>query len=296
MAKVTKVGLIGLGLVGEALARRLIDAGHEAVGYDVDPARRRDFETYGGHALGSIEAVAFHASHVLISVFDTAQVIDVVEGKGGLIASGARLAACTSTCDPDQLAALTARAAEQGLALLEAPLSGTNTAIRRGDGVGLIGGPPETILAFDDILALICPQRFALGAVGNGNRAKLVVNLVVGLNRAGLAEGLALAEGLGLDPVSFLDVLKGSSAYSQVMDIKGPKMVQREFQPEAKVVQALKDAHVMLDQGKAVGQPLPLTAITAALLQACVAQGEGELDNSIVIEEIRRRRKKGKSR
>jgi 3-hydroxyisobutyrate dehydrogenase-like beta-hydroxyacid dehydrogenase len=292
MAYATKIGLIGLGLVGEALAYRLIDAGYEVVGYDVDAARARHLESFGGHALGSIEAVAFHADRVLISVFDTAQVIEVVEGKGGLIASGNRWAACHSTCDPDQLAALTARAAKQGLALLEVPLSGTNTAIRRGDGVALVGGSWETTAEFDDVLKVICPRRFTLGAVGNASRAKLVVNLVLGLNRAGLAEGLALAERLGLDPISLLEVLKGSSAYSQVMDIKGQKMVQREFQPEAKVVQSLKDAHVMLDQAKAVGQPLPLTAIATALLQACVAHGEGELDNSIVVEEIRRRRKK----
>ena len=289
-----KIGLIGLGLVGEALARRLIAAGYEAVGYDVDGSRARLFESYGGHALGSIEAVAFHAERVLISVFDTAQVAEVVEGKGGLIAAGHRWAACHSTCDPDQLAALTARAAERGLALLEVPLSGTNTAIARGDGVGLIGGSAETTAVFDDVLSVICPRRFMLGAVGNASRAKLVVNLVLDLNRAGLAEGLALGEGLGLDPANLLEVLKGSSAYSQVMEIKGQKMVQRDFQPEAKVVQTLKDAHVMLNQGKAVGQPLPLTAITTALLQACVAQGEGDLDNSVVVEEIRRRRKKKK--
>jgi 3-hydroxyisobutyrate dehydrogenase-like beta-hydroxyacid dehydrogenase len=219
-------------------------------------------------------------------------VIEVVEGKGGLLQADNHWAACHSTCDPDQLAALTARVAAQGLTLLEVPLSGNNTQILRGDGVGLIGGSAETIARFEDVLAVICPRRFALGAVGNGSRAKLVVNMVVDLNRTGLAEGLALAEGLGLDPVSFLEVLKGSSAYSQVMDIKGQKMVRRDFQPEAKVVQALKDAHVMLEQGRAIGQALPLTEITTALLQSCVAHGEGELDNSIVIEEIRRRRKK----
>ena len=292
MAYATKIGLIGLGRVGEALGRRLIDAGYEAVGYDVDAGRARLFESFGGHALGSIQAVAFHADRVLISVYDTAQVIEVVEGKGGLIAAGNRWAACHSTCDPDKLAALAGRAAEHGLALLDVPLSGTNTAIRRGDGVALVGGSWETAAEFDDVLAVICPRRFTFGAAGTATRAKLIVNLVLDLNRAGLAEGLALAEQLGLEPAKMLEVLKGSSAYSQVMEIKGHKMAQREFQPEARVVQTLKDSHVMLDQGKAVGQPLPLTALATALLQACVAHGEGELDNSIVIEEIRRRRKK----
>jgi putative dehydrogenase len=290
MANDKTVGLIGLGLVGEALARRLIDAGYAVVGYDVDPKRAQRFEGYGGHPIGSIQALALHAERVLIAVFDTAQVAEVVEGKGGLIDSGNRLASCHSTCDPDKLAALATRAAARGHTLLEVPLSGTSVQIHQGDGVGLIGGPAEAAARMSDVLDVICPRRFALGHVGNGSRAKLAVNLVLGLNRAGLAEGLAFAERLGLDPVGFLDVLKGSAAYSQVMETKGPKMVRRDFTSEGKVMQALKDLHMMLDQARAKGQGLPLASVNAELLQACVAQGEGEHDNCIVIEEIRRRR------
>src|SRR5262249_18362929 len=129
------------------------------------------------------------------------------------------------------------------------------------------------------------------GVVGNGSRAKLAVNLVLGLNRAALAEGLAFGEQLGLDPAAFLDVLKGSAAYSQVMETKGPKMVRRDFKSEGKITQSLKDLHMRLDQAQAKGQPLPLASVNAELLQACVAHGEGDQDNCIVIEEIRRRRK-----
>jgi 3-hydroxyisobutyrate dehydrogenase-like beta-hydroxyacid dehydrogenase len=227
---------------------------------------------------------------VLIAVFDIAQVAEVVEGKAGLIDSGNRLASVHSTCDPDQLAALAGRAAARGHTLLEVPLSGTSVQIHRGDGVGLIGGPAEAAARMADVLDVICPRRFALGAVGNGSRAKLAVNLVLGLNRAALGEGLAFGERLGLDPATFLDVLKGSAAYSQVMETKGPKMVRRDYKSEGKVTQSLKDLHLMLDQAKAKGQALPLASVNAELLQACVANGEGEHDNCIVIEEIRRRR------
>jgi len=127
-------------------------------------------------------------------------------------------------------------------------------------------------------------------AIGNGSRAKLAVNLVLGLNRVALAEGLAFGERLGLDAAAFLDVLKGSAAYSQVMDTKGRKMVTRDFTSEGKVTQHLKDVHLILEQAGARGQELPLATVNAALLEACVARGEADLDNSIVIEEIRRRR------
>jgi 3-hydroxyisobutyrate dehydrogenase-like beta-hydroxyacid dehydrogenase len=291
MADTKTVGLIGLGLVGESLARRLIDAGYAVVGYDIDPVRAQRFESLGGRPVGAIAAVARQAERVLIAVFNTEQVADVVEGPGGLIASGNRLASVHSTCDPDKLAALAERAAAHAFTLLEVPLSGTSVQILQGDGVGLIGGPTEAAARMADVLDVICPRRFALGAVGNGSRAKLAVNLVLGLNRAGLAEGLVFAERLGLDPAEFLDVLKGSAAYSQVMETKGPKMVRRDFKSEGKVTQALKDLHMMLDQARAKGQALPLATVNATLLEACVAHGESDQDNSIVIEEIRRRRK-----
>jgi len=290
MADDRTVGLIGLGLVGESLARRLLAADYAVIGYDIDAARAQRFESYGGRPVGTIAAAAQGAARVLIAVFNTAQVADVIEGPGGLIEAGNRLATVHSTCDPDALAALAGRAAARGFTLLEVPLSGTSVQILKGDGVGLIGGPRDAIARVEDLLQVICPRRYAMGDVGNGSRAKLAVNLVLGLNRAGMAEGLAFAERLGLDPVGFLEVLKGSAAYSQVMETKGPKMAKREFGSEGKVTQALKDLHMMLDLGKAIGQALPLASVNAALLEACVERGEGERDNSIVIEEIRRRR------
>jgi 3-hydroxyisobutyrate dehydrogenase-like beta-hydroxyacid dehydrogenase len=290
MASEKTVGVIGLGLVGEALARRLIEAKYSVIGYDIDAPRTTRFENYGGRPAGTIAAVARQARRVLIAVFNTSQVADVVEGPAGLIESGNQLASVHSTCDPDQLAALAARAGERGFGLLEVPLSGSSVQIRHGDGVGLIGGPASAIADFEDVLNVICPRRYAMGAIGNGSRAKLAVNLVLGLNRAALAEGLVFAERLGLEPAGFLEVLKGSAAYSQAMDVKGTKMVTREFASEGKVTQALKDLHMMLALGQTVGQALPLAAVNAALLEACVGHGEGERDNSIVIEELRRRR------
>jgi 3-hydroxyisobutyrate dehydrogenase-like beta-hydroxyacid dehydrogenase len=288
MAAGKTVGVVGLGLVGEALARRLIEAGFAVVGVDVDPARGARFTGYGGRAVASVAELARAAPRILIAVFNTEQVTAVIED---LIGAGGTLATVHSTCDPDQLAALAARVAPRGFTVLEVPLSGSSAQIRRGEGVGLLGGSEAALARVADILDVVCPRRFALGAIGNGSRAKLAVNLVLGLNRAALAEGLAFGERLGLDPAAFLDVLKGSAAYSQVMDTKGPKMVARDFASEGKVTQHLKDLHLVLDQAQARGQELPMGALNTALLEACVAHGEGELDNSIVIEEIRRRRR-----
>ena len=96
------------------------------------------------------------------------------------------------------------------------------------------------------------PTYFHIGKIGDGGRAKLAVNLILGLNRLALAEGLVFAERLGLDPAAFLKVARGSAAYSQVMDVKGAKMMRGEFAAEGRVTQHLKDVHLMLEQAERV--------------------------------------------
>ena len=105
-----------------------------------------------------------------------------------------------------------------------------------------------------------------------------------------LSEGLVFAERMGLDPAAFLAVARESAAYSQIMDVKGKKMVDGDFAPHGKITQTLKDFSLMLEQAARLGQQLPLAQTYAELVKACVAHGEGDRDNSIVIQELRRRR------
>jgi 3-hydroxyisobutyrate dehydrogenase-like beta-hydroxyacid dehydrogenase len=132
-----------------------------------------------------------------------------------------------------------------------------------------------------------------MGPVGNAGRAKLAINLILGLNRLALAEGLVFAERMGLEPRRFLEVARQAASYSQVMDTKGPKMVRGDFLPEGRVRQTLKDVQLMLAQARKLGQHLPLATLNAEVLEACVRNGEGDQDNSVVISEIRRRTEPG---
>jgi 3-hydroxyisobutyrate dehydrogenase-like beta-hydroxyacid dehydrogenase len=285
------VGIIGIGLMGQAFAERLFAAGLPVIGFDVDPAKGAWLASRGGRAAVSIAEVARSANPILIAVFSTDQVEDVIHhhilperrsGHGPLLM-------CTSTCDPDRVAALGAQAQAAGLRFLEVPVSGTSEQVRRGDGVALIGGDPALVDDIAPVLDALFAARFHIGRVGDGGRAKLAVNLILGLNRLALAEGLVFAERLGLDPKAFLPVAQASAASSQVMGTKGPKMISGDFAPEGRVRQALKDVHLMLDQARARGQDLPALAVHENVLAACVRQGEQDQDNSIVIEEIRRR-------
>ena len=126
--------------------------------------------------------------------------------------------------------------------------------------------------------------------MGNASRAKLAVNLTLGLNRAALAEGLVFASRLGLEPRDFLDVLRGSAAYSQVMDVKGDIMARREYlEPQSRIDQSLKDFTLMLSQARACGQALPFAAVYTRMLEDCIAHGEGAWDNAAIREAIARR-------
>jgi 3-hydroxyisobutyrate dehydrogenase-like beta-hydroxyacid dehydrogenase len=291
MSETPPVGLVGVGLMGEALAFRLIGADLPVIGFDIDPARTARLAALGGKAAASIAGLARQCDPIVLAVFDTDQVEAVVEQAllPALGDNSGKVVLCTSTCDPDRIAQLGARAAARGLTLVEAPVSGTSAQVRRGQGVGLIGGDREAAARVAPVLRALFPSHFHVGRIGDGGRAKLAVNLILGLNRLALAEGLVFATRLGLDPAAFLEVARGSAAYSQVMDTKGPKMLARDFTPEGRVRQTLKDVHLMLEQARAAHQKLPLLEVHADVLEACVQAGEGERDNSIVVEEIRRR-------
>ena len=286
MVEQSPVGVVGLGLMGEVYTRRLVAAGFNVIGFDVDPAKSQGITKLGART-ASLTDIARHCDPIVLAVFNTDQVEDVVE-HALLPAAAGKIVLCTSTCDPDRIAALGASVGSR-LRFLETPVSGTSEQVRDGDGVGLIGGDQEIAADAKPVLDVLFPKRFHIGKVGDGGRAKLAVNLILGLNRMALAEGLVFAERIGLDPVAFLKVARDSAAASQVMDTKGQKMISGDFAPQGYVKQHLKDVHLMLDQAQRVGQKLPLLEIHADALEACMRHGEGDKDNSVIIEEIRRR-------
>lgn len=292
MAELSPVGMIGLGLMGEAFSGLLRKAGFAVVGNDIDPAKAARLRALGGRWADSAADVARDCPLIVLIVFNTDQVEQVLEREilPAVGENSGRIVLCASTCDPDRVAALGARVAARGIRLLETPVSGTSEQVRKHEGVGLIGGDPALMAEAKPVLDAIYARHFHIGAIGDGGRAKLAINLILGVNRAALAEGLVFAERLGLDPARFLAVARASAAYSQVMDTKGDKMVRGDFAPQGMVQVTHKDASLMLEQAAKAGQQLPLLAVHHDLLAGCIRNGQGLLDNSAVIEEVRRRR------
>ena len=288
------VGLIGLGLMGSALSRRLLDGGFNVVGFDIDPDKRNAFEKLGGEPVESIADVASCCRRVLIAVMTVAQVEDVVAEilKHPSPSNKRRIVMSVATSEPDRIEALANESVTKGLDFLDTPVSGTSKQVLNGDGHGLIGGDPDVAKASADILDAIYPNRSVTGAAGSATKTKLAINHILGLNRVALAEGLVFAETLGLEKATFLDVAKKSAAYAQIMDVKGGTMVSGDFSnPVSKISQHLKDVRIMLNEAKQGSQPLPMLSTLAEILEASEQHGDGDQDNAITINEIRRRKK-----
>jgi 3-hydroxyisobutyrate dehydrogenase-like beta-hydroxyacid dehydrogenase len=291
------IGIVGLGLMGSALTERLVGAGFGVAGFDIDAEKQRAWRHLGGAGTASLAELPGLCDTIFLAVFDTAQVEQVVE-DGLLPAAGpgsGKIILCASTCDPDRIGALARRVAPHGIHLLDTPISGTSEQVRQGRGVALVGGDGGKLDEVAHILDAVFPSYFHMGPVGSAGRTKLAINLILGLNRLALAEGLVFAERLGLEPARFLEVARQAASYSQVMDTKGAKMVRGDFSAEGRARQTLKDVELMLAQARKAGQDLPLARLNAEILGACVCNGEGDQDNSIVINEIRRRVAPGSS-
>ncbi len=281
-----RVGVVGLGLVGTAVARRLLGAGMAVHGIDLAPDKVQALEAMGGTGAAEIRDL-LGADAIVLAVFDTAQVEAAV---AALLPAAGQIVISISTVDPERIAALAASAAETGIRLVEMPISGSSAQLAAGDALGLVAGDTDEV---DDILAAICPSRARLARVGDGARAKLAINLILGLNRAALAEGLVFAERLGLGPADFLDIARTSAAYAQVMDTKGVKMVARDYTPQGRIAQSAKDFALIAAEAARLGQPLPMAALYSDLIAGCIGAGEADWDNAAIIEELRRRARRG---
>lgn len=283
------IGVIGLGLMGAAFAARLIEAGQAAVGFDIDRSRCDALKAMGGEVGGSVRDVGERCPTIVIAVYDAQQVealLDELEGDG----RNAPLLICTTTCAPDEIIAIAAHAARAGLAFVEAPVSGTSTEARDGTATALLAGEADAIEAAQSVLAILCPKRLHVRRIGDASRTKLAINLILQINRTALAEGIVFAESLGLDATAFLDAARQSAAYSSVMDIKGAKMLARDFTPQSHIAQSVKDSELILREAKQRNLHLPMTSVQMALLRAAIALEGPDCDSAAIIAAMDRAR------
>lgn len=284
------VGLIGVGLVGTALADRFLANDITVIGYDVDNSRLDNLERMGGCRANNPSEIAQNVSHVVLSLPDTSIVREVIEEPDGILGSQKKPAYIidTTTGDPEETIKLARRLANQNISFLDATICGASSQLQKREAVFMVGGEPSAYEACVGLLRLMAKQVFYVGASGCGSKAKLATNLVLGLNRLVLAEGMVFAEKLGLSLETFLRLLKVSPAYSAAVDVKGEKMLNNDFELVSRIRQHHKDVSIIMKHAKRHNQHLPLSNVHLGILEKAMAAGDGGLDTSAVIKEIRR--------
>lgn len=289
--QINRIGLIGLGLVGTALAQVLLEKGFQLTGLDIDPERCRLLQERGGKVAGSASELVASVDCLMLSLPDSSVVDRVMTGDDGVLQSEILPACCidTTTGDPEDTVRIERLCAERNMFFLDATISGSSKQIARRQGVFMVGGDEGAFKRCRPVLDVLSDKVFYLGPSGSGSRAKLAGNLILGLNRAALAEGLVFAEELGLDLESFLELVKQTPAYSAVMDTKGEKMIRADFTPESRIRQHRKDVSLILKCAEKAHRQLPLSAVHLDLLEKAIAAGDADLDNAALIKELRRR-------
>src|SRR2546430_5058269 len=216
------VGIVGLGLLGGAVASRLRAGGHDVVGYDIAADKVTALVALGGRAAPSAQAVAESAAAVCVVLPSLTSVEDVVLGPRGLAASGAAGATIIqmSTISPALTERLAREVTAKGLAFLDCPISGTSAMVERGEGIVFVGGDPSVFGRWRSVLETILPRAVFVGRAGQAMVLKLVANLLVALHSAAAAEALLMARKAGLDLELVLDVDRKStrlnSSHSQI--------------------------------------------------------------------------------
>ncbi len=279
------IGLVGVGLLGTAVAGRLLKAGHRVVGFDIAPDRGRTLIAMGGEVAASARAVALASEAVCTLLPTLAAVESAILGPDGVAAAGkpGQVVIQMSTISPALSVRLAAESRARSLDFLDCPVSGTSGVVARGEGMLFVGGERRVFERWRPLLEAMLPRAVYIGAAGQAMVLKLVANLLVGLHSAAAAEALHLARQAGLDPAVALEVLTGSAAGSRMLDIRGPLMVRGEYPAQMKLDLFLKDLHLIQDAAAAAGAALPLTDTAERLYAAAAETGHGKEDLAVVL-------------
>lgn len=285
-----RIGIIGVGLLGTAVASRLLEGGFAVTAYDSRPEQLDPLRARGLEPAASIADAAAGAGAVFTILPSLEAVEAVIGGAGGLIETAPRSATLVqmSTVSSELTRRLGQAAAASGLGFLDTPISGTSAMVARGDCTILVGGDPERLERCRAVFAAIGQKTIHVGPVGSASLAKLATNLLVGLNTAALAEAMVLGTKGGLSAATLLEIFRESAATSKMVEIRGPLMVDHRFEPQMKLELFLKDFRLMLEEGQRLGVPLPLTSLTQQLCTATCAAGRGMEDLAAIITTLER--------
>lgn len=281
---ITKIGLVGLGLMGQAMSLSLSKAGFELYGYDIVPEQMTLAEGKGVRGLPSPREVA-STSDVVISSLPNSEIVEEVHcGESGTCEGGKKgqVLVDTSTISPEAARRIAERLAAGGFHFIDAPISGTSGMVARGDCLVMAGGNKEALEICLPPLNAIAKQVFHVGPSGAGAQMKLIHNHLIATMTASIAEAFALGMKAGMDPKKMLEVFLPGAVGSKMMEVQ-IMMVANRYEPHMKAVLFLKDLRLILENGQILGAPLPLAGVAQQLMTASVSMGFGLEDVAAVL-------------
>uniref|UniRef100_A0A7S4SHX4 6-phosphogluconate dehydrogenase NADP-binding domain-containing protein n=1 Tax=Alexandrium monilatum TaxID=311494 RepID=A0A7S4SHX4_9DINO len=283
------VGYIGLGIMGSAMAGRLLDAGYPVTVWNRSRDKCEPLEAKGAKVAESPQALVESCDLVFACTSDPASARAVVFGERGVLAgiSPGKRFIDMSTVDAETSQEIAAAVGAKGGRFLEAPVSGSKGPALQGQLVILTAGERALQEEAQPCFDVLGKRTFFLGDVGCGARMKLVVNMVMGINIVALSEALALGEKSGLQGGDIVDVIKEGALASPMYALKGPKMLAGDFAPNFPLKHQQKDVKLAVGLGDVVGQALPVAAAANEVLKAARVAGKGDDDMSAVFSTIK---------
>jgi len=281
-----RIGFIGLGIMGKPMAKNLLKAGYELIVYDINKEAVNEVVKSGAREAASAAGTAMAAEIVITMLPNSPHVMDVVMGKGGVLegAKAGLVLVDMSSIDPIVSRQISEKAAEKGVIMLDAPVSGGEPKAVEGTLSIMAGGPESTFEEVKEILLAMGSSAVLVGDIGSGNVAKLANQIIVALNIAAMSEALVLATKAGVDPEKVYHAIRGGLAGSTVLDAKAPMVLKRNFNPGFRIELHIKDLMNSLNAAHEIGVPLPLTSQVMEILQALKVDGKEKNDHCGIIQ------------
>nr|WP_258167488.1 NAD(P)-dependent oxidoreductase [Vulcanisaeta moutnovskia] len=274
----TKVGLIGLGIMGSAMAMNIHKAGFPLIVYNRTRSKTEPFAKLGIPVANSPREVAEKSDVVIEMVTDAPDVEEVLFGKDGVVhgAHPGLVVIDMSTNSPDYAKYFAGKLAEYGIEFLDAPVTGGDVGARQGTLTIMVGGKREVFERVKPVFEAMGKTIIYAGDVGNGQMLKLLNQIVVGIDMLAVAEAMALAKKAGIDMEKLFTVLSTGAANSFTVQYYMPKMMKGDFEPGFRAAHLKKDLKYAIETTNKLNVPLPGTALTLQLYNALVAKGLGE--------------------
>jgi len=280
-----RIGFIGLGLMGQPMSRRLLDAGHPLTVWSRSADKAKGLLAAGAVWGASPTAVAQASDVVITMVTDSAASEAVICGRYGVLEGahpGLTLIDMSSIA-PEVSRSIADRARAKGVPMLDAPVTGAPRVATEGKLGIMVGGPRETFEACRPVFEKLAAKIVYAGGNGMGTTLKLVNNLILGVAIHVSAEALVLATKAGLDPQSVIEITSVGGARTGAMETRGPRMVTRDFTPHFSANNMYKDLSTALTLAEKCGVSLPVASAAREILRAAKSQGKGDLDSCVVV-------------